>query len=71
MAFLSLTIWVPIAFGIAVLALADDRSPDRARWTALAGSLLGFLVSVPLWTGFQNTRTCSSSSWRRGSRAST
>ena len=34
---LSLTIWVPIAFGIAVLALADDKKPERARWTALAG----------------------------------
>jgi len=51
---LSLTIWVPIAFGIAVLALADDRKPESARWTALVGSVLGFLVAIPLWTGFQN-----------------
>jgi NADH-quinone oxidoreductase subunit M len=52
---LSLTIWVPIAFGIAVLALGDDRAPAPARWTALAGSILGFLVCIPLWTGFQPT----------------
>jgi NADH-quinone oxidoreductase subunit M len=52
---LSLTIWVPIAFGIAVLALGDDRAPAPARWTALAGSVLGFLVCIPLWTGFQAT----------------
>jgi NADH-quinone oxidoreductase subunit M len=50
---LSLTVWVPIAFGVAVLVLANDRDPARARWTALAGSILGFLVCIPLWTGFQ------------------
>ncbi len=52
---LSLTIWVPIAFGIAVLAIGNDRAPAPARWTALAGSVLGFLVCIPLWTGFQAT----------------
>ena len=52
---LSLTIWVPIAFGIAVLAIGDDRAPAPARWTALAGSIAGFLVCLPLWTGFQPT----------------
>ena len=49
---LSLAIWVPIAFGIAVLVIADDRNPAPARWTALVGSLLGLAVCVPLWTGF-------------------
>jgi len=52
---LSLTVWVPIAFGIAVLALGNDRNPAPVRWTALAGSILGFLVCIPLWTGFQPT----------------
>jgi len=50
---ISLAIWVPIAFGIAVLAIGDDRAPMPARWTALAGSILGLLVCVPLWTGFR------------------
>jgi NADH-quinone oxidoreductase subunit M len=50
---LSLTIWVPIAFGIAVLAMGNDRQPMPARWTALAGSGLGLAVCIPLWTGFQ------------------
>ncbi|HXZ48727.1 MAG TPA: NADH-quinone oxidoreductase subunit M [Usitatibacter sp.] len=50
---LSLAIWVPIAFGIAVLAVADDRAPAPARWTALAGSILGFAVCIPLWAGFR------------------
>jgi len=52
---LSLTIWVPIAFGIAVLVLGKDANPMPARWTALAGSILGLLVCLPLWSGFQNT----------------
>jgi NADH-quinone oxidoreductase subunit M len=52
---LSLTIWVPIVFGIAVLAIGNDRNPMPARWTALVGSILGFLVCIPLWTGFQPT----------------
>ncbi|HRE13579.1 MAG TPA: NADH-quinone oxidoreductase subunit M, partial [Usitatibacteraceae bacterium] len=52
---LSLAIWVPIVFGVAVLALGNDRNPAPARWTALAGSILGLLVCVPLWTGFDLT----------------
>ena len=52
---LSLVIWVPIAFGIAVLLAGNDRNPMRARWIALVGSLLGLVVCIPLWTGFQAT----------------
>ena len=69
---ISLAIWVPIAFGIAVLAIGNDKHAAPARWTALVGSILGLAVCVPLWTGFQLVaRRCSSSRWRRGSRAST
>jgi len=50
---LSLAIWVPIAFGVAVLTMGDDKRPMPARWTALVGSVLGFLVCVPLWTRFE------------------
>ena len=49
---LSLVVWLPIAFGMAVLAIGSDRNPAPARWTALAGSVLGFLAGIPLWTGF-------------------
>ncbi|HYC37446.1 MAG TPA: NADH-quinone oxidoreductase subunit M [Usitatibacter sp.] len=52
---LSLSIWVPIAFGVAVLAIGRDANPAPARWTALVGSILGFAVCIPLWTGFQPT----------------
>jgi NADH-quinone oxidoreductase subunit M len=54
---LSLTIWVPIVFGIVVLAIGNDRKPAPARWTALAGALAGFLVCIPLWTGFDAVPT--------------
>jgi NADH-quinone oxidoreductase subunit M len=49
---LSLVTWLPIAFGVAVLALGSDRAPAAARWTALVGSVLGFLAGLPLWAGF-------------------
>ncbi|MFC4159607.1 NADH-quinone oxidoreductase subunit M [Chitinimonas lacunae] len=49
---LSLAIWVPIAAGLLVLATGGDRNAGLARMLALAGSLLGFLVTIPLYTGF-------------------
>ena len=52
---LSLTIWVPIVVGILVLFLHRDEHKVAARWTALIGSLLGLLVAIPLWTGFDNS----------------
>ena len=55
MAWLSLAIWVPIAFGIAVLLIGSDKQPAATRWTALAGSILGLAVCLPLWTDFERT----------------
>jgi NADH-quinone oxidoreductase subunit M len=49
---LSLAIWIPIAAGIAVFLLGDDRRAGLERWIALAGAVLGFLVTIPLYTGF-------------------
>jgi NADH-quinone oxidoreductase subunit M len=54
---LSLVIWVPIAFGVAVLAFGTDGNPLPARWTALAGSVLGLAACIPLWTGFDYVAT--------------
>ncbi len=48
---LSLAIWLPIAAGALVLAVGERR-PRTLRWTALAGAILGFLVTLPLYTGF-------------------
>jgi len=49
---LSLAIWVPIFAGLTVLAVGD-RNLREARWTALLGAVIGFLVTIPLVTGFQ------------------
>jgi NADH-quinone oxidoreductase subunit M len=55
MPILSLCIWLPIVFGVAVLAIGNDRNPAPARWVALAGSVAGFLLSLYLWQSFELT----------------
>jgi NADH-quinone oxidoreductase subunit M len=49
---LDLAIWIPIGFGIVVLATGSDRNAGAARLIALAGALLGFAVTLPLYAGF-------------------
>jgi len=53
MAWLSLAIWVPIAFGCFLLFFSREEQAGFVRWVALLGALLGLLVTVPLYTGFQ------------------
>ncbi len=48
---LSILIWLPIVGALLVLFTGDAR-PQTARWLALIVSLLTFLLSLPLWTGF-------------------
>jgi len=52
--YLSLAIWVPVLAGLLVLATGGDRNAALQRGLALAGALLGFLVTVPLYTGFDS-----------------
>jgi NADH-quinone oxidoreductase subunit M len=52
--FLSLAIWLPILFGVLVLAIGRDDKPGLTRWFALAGSVVSFLVTIPLITHFDN-----------------
>ena len=49
---LSLSIWVPIIAGVLVLATGPDRNAPLARWIALLGAILGFVVTLPLYTQF-------------------
>ncbi|MCC7005814.1 MAG: NADH-quinone oxidoreductase subunit M [Ottowia sp.] len=49
---LSLAIWMPIVFGVVILAYGSDASPRFVRWMALFGSLLSFLVTLPLISDF-------------------
>ena len=55
--YLSLSIWVPIAAGLIVLAVGRDgeRAATPTRWIALMGAVAGFLVTVPLYTRFDVT----------------
>ncbi len=49
---LSLAIWLPIAGGIAVLATGSDARAPLARVISLIVALLTFVVTLPLYTGF-------------------
>jgi NADH-quinone oxidoreductase subunit M len=53
MGLLSLAIWMPIAFGVLLLAIGRDDRAGMVRWIALAGSIASFLVTIPLYTRFQ------------------
>lgn len=52
---LSVAIWLPILFGVLILATGGDRNAALARIIALIGATLGFLVTIPLFTGFDKT----------------
>ena len=49
---LSLAVWVPIAAGLLVLATGRDANAGIARLLALLGAIAGFLVTLPLISGF-------------------
>ena len=49
---LSLAVWIPILAGLAVLAAGGDARASLQRWIALAGALLGFAVTIPLYLNF-------------------
>jgi NADH-quinone oxidoreductase subunit M len=49
---LSISIWLPIAFGTLLLAIGRDDNPGAVRFIALIGAVLSFLVTLPLITGF-------------------
>jgi NADH-quinone oxidoreductase subunit M len=49
---LSLVIWLPILGGLAVLATGSDKHASLARMLALIAAAAGFIVSIPLYTGF-------------------
>ncbi len=53
MGLLSAAIWLPIAFGVLLLALGRDDQARAVRWIALVGALLSFLITIPLYTGFK------------------
>ena len=54
MPILSMTIWLPIIGGLLVLA-SGDKAPNVSRWLALFVAVATFLVSLPLYSGFDTT----------------
>ncbi len=51
--FLSLAIWIPIAFGVFLLAFGRDDQAKAVRWIALIGALIGLLITLPIYDGFK------------------
>ena len=45
---LTAAIWIPIAFGLVLLALGSDRNAGIVRGIALLGAVLGFLATLPM-----------------------
>jgi len=52
MGLLSVAIWLPIAFGVLLLALGRDEQAGPVRAIALIGAVLSLLATVPLVSGF-------------------
>ena len=52
---LSLAIWIPVAFGLLLLVAGRQQHAGVARWVALIGSVISFLVTLPLMTDFDTT----------------
>ncbi len=55
MGLLSLAIWLPIAFGVLLLAVGNDRNAGVVRAIALVGAIVAFAITLPLITGFDNS----------------
>ncbi len=53
--YLSLSIWMPILFGLFILAFGRARNPGVTRGMALVGSLASFFVTLPLYFRFDVT----------------
>jgi NADH-quinone oxidoreductase subunit M len=55
MGILSLAIWTPIFFGAVLLAIGRDEQATSVRWVALIGAVVSFLVTLPLYIGFETS----------------
>ncbi|MDB5791231.1 MAG: NADH-quinone oxidoreductase subunit, partial [Massilia sp.] len=52
--YLSLAIWLPVLFGVLVLAVGRDKNAGFVRLLALIGSVVSLLPTIPLITNFDN-----------------
>ncbi len=51
---LSMSIWIPIIGGVLVLG-SGDGAPKVTKWTALITAIIAFVVTLPLYAGFDST----------------
>lgn len=49
---LSIAIALPIIFGLLILIFLSNAKPNLIRWSALISSIVSFLVTIPLYLGF-------------------
>ncbi|MEQ4617978.1 MAG: NADH-quinone oxidoreductase subunit M [Corticimicrobacter sp.] len=52
---LTLAIVLPILSGLLVLAVGRDDRANATRWLALAGAVISFLATIPLYLGFDSS----------------
>ncbi|PWF48320.1 NADH-quinone oxidoreductase subunit M [Massilia glaciei] len=52
--YLSLAIWVPILFGVLILAVGRDEKAGFTRVLSLVGAIVSFLPTIPLMMNFDN-----------------
>ena len=52
MGLLSIAIWLPVVFGVLLLAVGRDQNAGVVRGLALVGALASFAVTIPIVTGF-------------------
>jgi len=53
--YLSLSIWLPVLFGVIILAIGRDSRAGMVRVLALIGSLVSLLATIPLFTMFDKS----------------
>ncbi|MEX5747117.1 NADH-quinone oxidoreductase subunit M [Massilia sp. X63] len=53
--YLSLAIWLPIVFGLIVLAVGRDKNAGFTRLLALVGAVVSFLPTLPLIMNFDSS----------------
>jgi NADH-quinone oxidoreductase subunit M len=52
---LSLSIWLPIIFGLIILFTGSDNSKGYVRIMALVATLISFAATLPLFSGFDTS----------------
>ena len=53
MGLLSIAIWLPIVFGMVLVAMGRNDQVRNVRWVALIGSIVSFVATIPLYVGFK------------------